>query len=197
MKNFFKIGLIAVLFLTATGANASDGDFTLKVRGEKEKFIRFSFDENEHVNLSFLGNNNEVIFQENIQAKAASSKLYDLNELPDGKYTLKIESEDKLAKYNVVIKNGKTEVSAPIISDLFHPLIKRQGDVIVFDVANNDGSPIELQVLNEYNDAVYTEVFNNRSEVQKKFNISRSDSQSLTFVVQSKDQKFTKTLELY
>lgn len=197
MKNFLKLSLIAVLFLTATGVKANDVDFTLKVRGEKEKFIRFSFDQNENVNLSFSTYDNEVLFQEKIQAKAASSKVYDLNSLPDGRYFLKIESEEKIAKYEVSIVNGKTKVAEPTISDVFHPVVKKVGDVVLVSLQNNESAPIDVEVLNEYNDSIYSETIKDTAQLQKKFNISRSDSQSLTFVVKVKDQKYTKTIELY
>ncbi|NTE00003.1 hypothetical protein G6M26_42940 [Agrobacterium tumefaciens] len=197
MKKFLQIGLIAVLFLTANGVYAKDGDFTLKVKDDKEKSLRFSFEGNENVTLSIVGNNNEILFQENIQAKTATSKLYDLNALPDGKYTVKIESDTKLANYKVGIYNGKATVSEPVFSDLFHPLIKKDGDFIILKVENEEGNPIEVQVMNEYNDNVYTEVFKNKSVLQRKFNISKTDSESLTFVINVKGKQFSKTIELY
>ena len=197
MKKFLQIGLIAVLFLTANGVYAKDGDFTLKVKDDKEKSLRFSFEGNENVTLSIVGNNNEILFQENIQAKTATSKLYDLNALPDGKYTVKIESDTKLANYKVGIYNGKATVSEPVFSDLFHPLIKKDGDFIILKVENEEGNPIEVQVMNEYNDNVYTEVFKNKSVLQRKFNISKTDSETLTFVINVKGKQFSKTIELY
>ncbi|WP_029283096.1 hypothetical protein [Pedobacter sp. R20-19] len=197
MKKFLQIGLIAVLFLTANGVYAKDGDFTLKVKDDKEKSLRFSFEGNENVTLSIIGNNNEILFQENIQAKTATSKLYDLNALPDGKYIVKIESDTKLANYKVGIYNGKATVSEPVFSDLFHPLIKKDGDFIILKVENEEGNPIEVQVMNEYNDNVYTEVFKNKSVLQRKFNISKTDSESLTFVINVKGKQFSKTIELY
>ncbi|MCX2431260.1 MULTISPECIES: hypothetical protein [unclassified Pedobacter] len=197
MKKFLQIGLIAALFFNVTVASANDGDFTLKVKDEKEKSLRFSFEGNENVTLSIIGNNNEVLFQENIQTQTATSKLYDLNALPDGKYIVKIESDTKLANYKVGIYNGKATVSEPVFSDVFHPLIKKEGDFIVLKVENEEGKPIEVQVMNEYNDSVYTEVFKNKSVLQRKFNISKTDSQSLTFIINAKGKQFTKTIELY
>ena len=77
--------------------------------------------------------------------------------------------------------------------------VMRQSTVqfIVLKVENEEGNPIEVQVMNEYNDSVYTEVFKNKSDLQRKFNISKTDSQSLTFVVNVKGKQFTKTIELY
>jgi len=197
MKKFLKIGLIAALFFTATGVHANDDDFTLKVKGEKEKFIRFSADKAEDLNLSLVGADDEVLFEETIHASATTSKVYDLNALPDGKYVLKVESEAKLAKYNVVIENGEAIVSEPTVANVFKPVYTKTEDIVTLSLNNLDKSPIEVKVYNEYNDEVYTELFKDKAQLTKKFNISKTDSRSLTFVVKFKDESFVKTIETY
>lgn len=197
MKKFLKIGLIAALFFTATGVHANDDDFTLKVKGEKEKFIRFSADKAEDLNLSLVGADDEVLFEETIHASATTSKVYDLNALPDGKYVLKVESEAKLAKYSVVIENGEAIVSEPKIANVFKPVYTKTDDVVTLSLNNLDKSPIEVKVYNEYNDEVYAESFKDKAQLTKKFNISKRDSRSLTFVVKFKDESFVKTIETY
>ncbi|RLJ79818.1 hypothetical protein [Pedobacter alluvionis] len=197
MKKFLKIGLIAALFFTATGVHANDDDFTLKVKGEKEKFIRFSVDKAENVNLSLIDVYDEVLFEENIHASAASSKVYDLNELPDGKYTLKVESDVKVAKYNVVIKNGEALVSEPKISNIVKPVYTKKDQVITLNLENLENSPVEVKVYNEYNDVVYNEVFQDKSQLVKKFNVGKTDSKELTFVVKYKEESFVKTIDTY
>ncbi|MFD2582124.1 hypothetical protein ACFSR6_06475 [Pedobacter vanadiisoli] len=197
MKKFLKIGLIAALFFTATGVHANDDNFTLNVKSEKNKFIRFSIGKAEDVNLSFVGSDEEVLFEENIHASAASSKVYDLNALPDGKYVLKIESDVKLAKYTVTIKNGKTTVSEPKISNVFKPVYTLKDEIVTLNLENLDKSPIEVKVYNEYNDEVYYEVFKDKTQLTKKFNISKTDSKELTFMVKFKDESYVKTIQTY
>jgi hypothetical protein len=197
MKKFLKIGLIAVSLFTATGVHANDDNFTLKVKGEKEKFIRFSVDKAEDVNLSLIGADDEVLFEENIHASAASSKIYDLNALPDGNYVLKVESELKVAKYTVTIKDCEALVSEPKVSNVFKPVYTQNDNVITLALDNLDKNPIEVKVCNEYNDEVYNEVFKDKAQLTKKFNISKTDSKELTFVVKFKDESFVKTIQTY
>lgn len=197
MKKFLKIGLIAASLFTATGVHANDDNFTLKVKGEKEKFIRFSVDKAEDVNLSLIGADEEVLFEENIHASAFSSKVYDLNALPDGNYVLKVESELKLAKYTVTIKNGEALVSEPKVSNVFKPVYTKNDQVITLNLDNLDKNPIEVKVYNEYNDEVYNEVFKDKAQLTKKFNISKTDSKELTFVVKYKEESFVKTIQTY
>ncbi|WP_316844274.1 hypothetical protein [Pedobacter psychrodurus] len=197
MKKFLKIGLIAALFFTATGVHANDDNFTLQVKGEKDKFIRFSVDKAEDVNLSLIGSDEEVLFEENIHASAASSKIYDLNALPDGNYVLKVESDVKLAKYTVTIKDGEALVSEPKISNVFKPVYTQDDKVVTLNLDNLDKNPIEVKVYNEYNDEVYNETFKDKAQLTKKFNISKTDSKELTFVVKFKDESFVKTIQTY
>ncbi|MDQ0640773.1 hypothetical protein QF042_004338 [Pedobacter sp. W3I1] len=197
MKKFLKIGLIAASLFTATGVHANDDNFTLKVKGEKEKFIRFSVDKAENVNLSLIGADEEVLFEENIHASAFSSKVYDLNALPDGNYVLKVESELKLAKYTVTIKDGEALVSEPKVSNIFKPVYTKKDQVITLNLENLENSPVEVKVYNEYNDEVYNEVFKDKSQLVKKFNIGKTDSKELTFVVKYKEESFVKTIGTY
>jgi hypothetical protein len=137
------------------------------------------------------------LFEENIHASAASSKIYDLNALPDGNYVLKVESELKVAKYTVTIKDGEALVSEPKVSNVFKPVYTQNDNVITLALDNLDKNPIEVKVYNEYNDEVYNEVFKDKAQLTKKFNISKTDSKELTFVVKFKDESFVKTIQTY
>lgn len=196
MKKFLKIGIAAALLLSTASVFANDGDLKLKVKGEKEKFIRFSIDKANDVNLSLVASDNEVVFQEQIHADAATSRVYDLNALPDGNYFLKLESDSTLTEYKVAIKDGETIVSDPSVKETFKPVLKRVGDEIVLEVENKNQEPIEVQIYNEYNDGMYTDVFKNKSKFTKKFNVSQTDAESLTFIVKVAKQRYVKTISL-
>ncbi|WP_443944115.1 hypothetical protein ACJVDH_14485 [Pedobacter sp. AW1-32] len=196
MKKFLKIGIAAALLLSTASVFANDGDLKLKVKGEKEKFIRFSIDKANDVNLSLVASDNEVVFQEQIHADAATSRVYDLNALPDGNYFLKLESDSTLTEYKVAIKDGETIVSDPSVRETFKPVLKRVGDEIVLEVENKNQEPIEVQIYNEYNDGMYTDVFKNKSKFTKKFNVSQTDAESLTFIVKVAKQRYVKTISL-
>lgn len=195
MKKFLKTGLVAALIFTALGVYANDDDFALKVKGEKEKFIRFSAGKVEDVDLSLVSADDEVLYRERIHTSVNNQKLYDLSALPNGEYVLNVETESKLVKYNVVIENGEAIVSEPKISNMFKPVCIKKDNVVTLSLNNQDKSPIEVKVYNEYNEEVYGEKFKNKALLTKQFNISKTDSKSLTFVVEFKDERFTKTFE--
>lgn len=196
MKNVFKFAIIAAISLTSSIAQANDGDFSLKSKSEKEKTISFQINEANDFNLSIIGANNEVLFEQKIFAKASSTKTYDLNALPDGNYTMKVESGSRLAQYDITITNNQALFSAPKITELYKPVItKGEDDVITLNFEQPKAGEVEVQVLNESNDELYTQVFKNKAKLTKKFNISRADGNALTFVVKYDNQTYVKTIE--
>ncbi|PWS26500.1 hypothetical protein DHW03_17125 [Pedobacter yonginense] len=167
MKNFLKIGLIAIIFFSASGASANDDVFTLKVKNEKEKNIRFFINEANDITLSLYGSGEEKLFEEKIHTDAPSTKTYNLEEFPDGNYTLKVETGSKLAEYDVVIGNGLALVSAPTVTEVLKPVITKNDKVITLNVESKDKNPIKVQVFNEFNEELYSETFTDRAQVTK------------------------------
>jgi hypothetical protein len=88
-------------------------------------------------------------------------------------------------------------VSEPKVSNIFKPVYTKKDQVITLDLDNLDKNPIEVKVYNEYNDEVYNEVFKDKAQLTKKFNISKTDSKELTFVVTYKEESFVKTIQTY
>ncbi|TCD11245.1 hypothetical protein EZ449_07080 [Pedobacter frigidisoli] len=196
MKSIFKIAVIAAISLSSTIAQANDDDFSLKAKSEKEKTISFVINEANDFSMSIFGENNEVLFEQKLYAVASSTKTYDLNALPDGTYKMKVESGSKLAQYDVTIYNNMAVFSAPKVTELHRPVITLTDDVITLNFEQTKKNPIAVQVLNDSNDELYSEVFKDKSKLNKKFNVSRADGKALTFVVKyDNDETFVKTIE--
>lgn len=196
MKKFLKIRLIAALLLMSAGSYASEGDFSFKLKRVNEKSITFFIDKAQVVDVTIYGEDMEVLFEQKINAVKASNKTYDLDAFPDGDYTFKLVTESTIAEYKIQIEKGKAIVSNPSIVELFKPVLTKANNVITLSMENAPSGPIEVSILGEYSDPLYTEVFEADSKLVKKFNISRIDVNELTFIVKSKDQEFTKIVQL-
>lgn len=196
MKNLLKLSLVAAIALTTVGAYANNDDLAVNVKTEKEKNVRVFITESQDINVTIYGADNEVLYQKKSKALRGSSKTYDLSAFPDGNYSMKVESGSKLAEYSINIENDKASVSAPSIKELFKPVLTNENGVITLDLDNADKSAVEVQILDEYNDQVYANVFKDSSKLVKKFDTAKTPAKKLTFIVKSKNQEFNKTINV-
>jgi len=196
MKNFLKIGLLAGILLSSSVVFANEDNFSLKANAKNEKSIVFLISEAQDINISIYGDNYELIYDQKIHALKPSTKVYNLEDFPDGNYIVELENETKLIKYNVTIENGKTLVSEPITTELFKPVFTKENKTITLNMENTPSGDVEVKILNEYNDELYAKVFTAKSKLVKKFNVDKTDAKELTFIVKSKNQEFVKTISL-
>ncbi|TKC05567.1 hypothetical protein FA048_17745 [Pedobacter polaris] len=196
MKNLLKTSLLAVILLTSTVAFANYDDFSLKVKNGDEKSIVFLIEEAQDVNLSIHSLYDGVIYEQKIHAVRPLTKVYNLEAFPDGNYTVKIENDKKLIEYQVTIENGKTLVSDAVITEFFKPVLTKENNVITLNMDNAPSGPIEVKILNEYNEELYAKVFASKAKFMKKFNTEKSEAKELTFIVRAKDQEFIETLSI-
>ena len=195
MKNFIKISLMAAISFMAVSAHATDDDLSLNVKSERDKSIRFSINEAKDINLSLYEENNELLFKQDIHALAASVKTYDLSALPDGNYVLKLQSDSRLTAYQIEIRNDKVLVSEPAVTEMMKPVLAMESGIISLNLNNVQESPVEIQILNENNEKLYSQVFKN-AKLFKKFDVNQTDAKELTFVIKSDNQEFIKTIEV-
>jgi len=194
MKNFLKISLIVAVFLTALGASASEKDFSLKVKSEKGKTVSFSINDAKNINLSIYGKNNETLFDEKINSNGSFNRTYDLNAFPEGNYVLEVETDAKLAQYEIRISGGSAVISEKAITEVFKPVLTKGDGFVALNISNLDKSPIEVEVYDENNTELFSGTFTDKTSFSKKFDTKRTNADQLTFIVRYKDQNFYETI---
>nr|WP_068893102.1 hypothetical protein [Pedobacter panaciterrae] len=196
MKNFIKISLIAVLLINSVGLYASEGGFSIKLKNVNEKSVTFFINETQVVEVSIYEANDEVVYRKKINALKGSTKTYDLNSLPDGSYRFELKTESNNVEYKVQLKDGKASVSDPLIVDVVRPVLTKENGIVTLNFENAPEGPVEIQILDRYNDAVYERVFEGDAKFVKKFDVAR-DLKELTFIIRSANQVITKTVQMY
>ena len=186
--------MIIAVFLTAFGASANEKDFSLKVKSEKGKTVSFSINEAKNINLSIYGKNNETLFDEKINSNGVFNRTYDLNAFPEGNYVLEVETDAKLAQYEIRISGATATISEKAITEVFKPVLTKGDGFVTLNVSKLDKSPIEVQVFDENSTELYSGVITDKASISKKFDTNTTGAQRLTFIVRYKDQMFSETI---
>lgn len=196
MKSFVKISLIAVLLINSVSLYAGEGELSFKLKQVNEKSVTFFIDETQVVEVSIFGAGDELMYERKINAVKGSTKTYDLNSLPDGNYKFTLKTDAKSAEYKIMLKNGKVSVSAPLMADLLNPVLKKEKDIVTLNFENTPSGPVEVQILDRFNDPLYNKVFDAESGFIKKFDVARIGANELTFIIKSANQVVTKTVQM-
>lgn len=197
MKTFLKISLIAILFVKSTSLYANEGELSFKVTNVNEKSISFLFDDEQNVEVSLSGAENELLYSENVKTERASKRIYNLSAFPDGTYTFKVENKLKLAEYKIIIADGKTVISDPVHMDKIKPVISRKKEVVTLNMEHATKGPILVQILNADQEVVYNKVFEGSENFVKRFNISQVMLSELNFVIKFDNQEFSQLVQMY
>ncbi len=196
MKNLLKIGFAVAALLLSTGSYANEGDFSFQVKRIDEKKIAFFTNIAQSVQLSIVAEDEEVLYNQEMKAASGSTKIYDLTSLRDGKYIFKLETDSRLAEYKVVILKGKAEIAEPLIIEKLKPTFSRVNEIVTLNLDSTPEGPVEIQVLDEDGEVLYTQSFAGGAKYAKKFNVSNVEIDSLTFVVKAKGQEFKEAVQI-
>ena len=111
MKNL-KNGLIAVVLAVVTSVSALGAELPVNVIAAGENNINLYFGEVDgKVWVSLHDLDGSVLHIKTLKNMTSYAYQYELNNFPDGKFVLEIESGSEVKKFNLVINNGKVEVS--------------------------------------------------------------------------------------
>jgi hypothetical protein len=151
MKKFIKLSLLIGVLLISGSAVARDVDFSLSFNTVTNKSINFNISNSKNVSLYFYDDSKDEIFSEVISKNNTAEKSYNLDKLENGNYYLVAESDNRIEKYKITVKENKVNVDKAPISAITKPeytvtknVVKLQmsdvvGDVkvSVYDTANN------------------------------------------------------------
>jgi len=196
MKSFFKISLIVLTVLSASIAQADDMELLVKVAKENSKWVSFITSDSQKISLTLSNSDGEVIFEEDTKTVSNRFKTYDLNALPEGGYTLKMESATKVTTYKINITEENALLSQPVVTEVKKPLFVKKENILTLDLNGTCDGEVEVLIYNEYNEKLHEDVYSNQNKVTKKYDISKTLSKELTFVIKTRNQEFTEVIKL-
>lgn len=151
MKKFIKLSFLIGVLLISGSAAARDIDFSLSFNTVNNKSINFNISNSKNVSLYFYDDSKDELFSEVISKSNSLEKSYNLDKLADGNYYLVAESDNRIEKYKITVKENQVNVDKSPVSAITKPeytinknFVKLQmtdvvGDVKVsiYDTANN------------------------------------------------------------
>lgn len=181
-----SLATVALMFVVATSAAKEP---TLNVTPNAEKSISFEMDTNsDQTVVSILDIEGVIIYSEKIGDVATYSKKFNLSNLPDGDYILKVEEVLKETIFEFDIKD-----STVLIEDRKEntkPVFRKDGEKVFLNLLNSDMADVNITVYDSENRVVFNETLEDTLLVEKAFNFEQAYKDNYMVVVKNGESTF-------
>lgn len=179
MKKIVRsIAIVALMIATASGmANEP------KLRTEvASKNLVLELDaENNKTSVEFVDAQGNIIFSDSSAKHLAYIKKFNLETLPAGAYSLRIEDDFKKLAYTINVANENITIGKKLES--FKPVFRKKDDKIFINLLNLNSNEVGIKVLDSNERVVYKEKTSKEKIVQKAFNFEKAFVDTYTIVI--------------
>lgn len=130
MKTILKFSLVVLVAFTTMSSYAIDGDFLLNVKKGTGKQISFSVNEIQKAKVKIFDADHVEIYSEVVTGKEGISRIYSLEEFPDGIYYLEVETNLKRVTHEIAINYEKPTLSRRSVAEVYKGELKMKNENI-------------------------------------------------------------------
>ena len=130
MKTILKFSLVVLVAFTTMSSYAIDGDFLLNVKKGTGKQISFSVNEIQKAKVKIFDADHVEIYSEVVTGKNGISRIYSLEEFPDGVYYLEVETNLKRVTHEIAIAKEVPTLSRRSVAEVYKGELKMKNENI-------------------------------------------------------------------
>lgn len=191
MKKIVRsITVVALMIMTATGL-ASEPKLSLTPNTEKS--LNFEMDAlSEQSSLSIVDNEGVVIYSEDIAAANIFAKKFDLRNLPEGNYFLKVEDSLKEAIFSFSVEKSKIVIAER--KENSKPIFRKKEGRVFINLLNLTKEAVEIKVYDDENRIVFKETILETALVEKVINFEKAFKGIYTIKIKDESKSYYESI---
>tara|TARA_R110002167_G_scaffold57387_1_gene162473 strand:+ start:619 stop:1206 length:588 start_codon:yes stop_codon:yes gene_type:complete len=194
MKAVLKLTAMAALLLSSTIAMANDPGMYLTTVKEAKRLVLKLNKQTESSILTLTDTEKHQIFMENIKEDEDYTKKFDLSNLEEGLYYLKMESLIRTVEFTISVEDSEVNVIAR--NEVTKPFFRKNGDVLYLNYLNQKLNPVVINVVDSSNRLVFTQKFDKDLVVGKVFNFTNAVKDEYTVSVSEGSNTYYETISV-
>jgi len=147
----------------------------LPIKEENTFKVIYQSQEVENVNVTIVDSKKDVIYSEIIRKSNGFVKDFDLSNLPQGNYTLYIESDNYQYSEHVKVDYLEAEDVQMILTEV-------ENDYALVGI-NNSNSDITILIVDDFGNKLYRERIEAGDQVKKIYDMEKLQGSSATFII--------------
>lgn len=174
-----SIAVVALMFVAATSMAKEP---KLSVANTTEKSLIFEMeDPSKQTIISIQDAEGVIIYSENVADVATYLKKFDLRNLPNGDYVLRVEDTLKVTVFEFDINDSKVSIAEK--KENVKPVFKKNGQKVFLNLLNSDKEEVKITIYDSVNRVVFKETVSNTFLVEKAFNFEKAYEDTYRVVV--------------
>lgn len=153
--------------------------------------VYFNHDKTEEISVRIEDRFGFLLHSEKVQSKNRKSRSYNLEQLPAGVYTLKIDSDQKIVTKKIKIDRNSSTLLNEEIS--YKPSSFFKNDRWMVNVLSL-GEQVDIRILDEAYDEVYAEKVKNENVVAKSYDLSKLEYGVYTLSLTIDNKSYNKVI---
>ncbi|MEM6317810.1 MAG: hypothetical protein AAF960_09070 [Bacteroidota bacterium] len=196
MKAFIKISLIFLLALMNYQSYAFEVDIEYKI--EYRKAFRMQLEEldGQKIYIQIKDMVGTILIEESLERQTFFGRMYNLENLPLGKYVIIVENEQQVFSQNVEIGERFLLLNSEDQKLILKPSIIKRPDYLDVNLLYFEKDDITFTLKNQYNDIVYQDAFRAVGSLNKRLDIQALPSGQYEFEVNTHHYIATKKFRI-
>ena len=191
MKAVLKLTAVAALLLSSTIAMANDPGMYLTTVKEAKRLVLKLNKQTESSVLTLTDTEKHQIFVENIREDEDYSKKFDLSNLEEGLYYLKMESPTRTVEFTISVEDSEVNVIAR--DEVAKPFFRKRGNILYVNYFNH---PVVINVVDSENRVVFTQKMGTELVIGKMINFTNAVKDDYTVSVSEGTNTYFETVSV-
>ncbi|GAB5475323.1 MAG: hypothetical protein Mars2KO_34220 [Maribacter sp.] len=187
-----SIATVALMFVVATSM-AKEPKLSVAHNTEKSLIFEMEKPSNQTV-VSIQDIEGVIIYSEEVADAATYLKKFDLRNLPDGNYILKVEDSLKVTVFEFDINDS--DVSIVERKENTKPVFKKDGQKVFLNLLNTDKEDVKITIYDSENRIVFKETVSDTLLVEKAFNFEKAYEDTYRVVVKNGEDTFYENISV-
>ena len=185
-----SIATVALMFVVATSMAKEP---TLSVSPHTKKSLIFEMEApSAQTVISILDIEGVIIYSEKVGDVASYSKKFDLRNLPDGDYVLKVEDTLKETLFELNVDNSNVLIEER--RENTKPVFKKNAQKVFLNLLNSDKEDVKITIYDSENRVVFNETVVNAVLVEKAFNFEKAYKDTYMVVVKNGEGSYYESI---
>lgn len=189
-----------LLVLAASFSNSFaarfDPEFHVKLISAKNFAVYMTNVDTENTQVSIKDVNGYTFYSETVSGTPSYSRMFNLQQLPEGEYSLELENNRLIESFPLVVAKDGLSITQADKNVQYKPHLRDKDNVLDIMLFIPEKSRVDIDIFDSNSSLVYTETFKQKTTIEKQFDFSSLPVGAYKVKIEDRGRSFYYTMNV-